>query len=89
MEVSGPYLTTLYAHLSLLPHSWDLHVTSSCHRIKIYSVNRSRPETAKRLEFLDSKGLDILPLTLPIEYELEPEEEYLAKTRERPREPLS
>ncbi|KAF7299801.1 Sulfite oxidase mitochondrial [Mycena chlorophos] len=32
--------------------NWDLHVTSSCHRIKIYSVNKSRPATVRRLQEL-------------------------------------
>ncbi|KAK7037250.1 hypothetical protein VNI00_011241 [Paramarasmius palmivorus] len=69
--------------------NWDLHVTSSCHRIKIYSVNTSRPETVKRLELLKAHGQDITPLSLPAEFTLEPLEEYLAEYRKRPREPLN
>jgi sulfite oxidase len=68
--------------------SWDLHVTSSAHRIKVYSVNRSRSETAARLKFLDEHGLTFEPLTRPIEASLETEEDYLESVRKYPREPL-
>ncbi|KAF2024164.1 molybdopterin binding oxidoreductase [Setomelanomma holmii] len=30
--------------------NWGLHVTSSCHRISIYSLNKSRPVTKARLD---------------------------------------
>ncbi|KAH8092558.1 Oxidoreductase, molybdopterin-binding domain-containing protein [Phellopilus nigrolimitatus] len=33
--------------------NWDLHVTSSCHRIKLYSVNCTRAQTAARLRLLN------------------------------------
>lgn len=69
--------------------NWDLHVTSSCHRIKIYSVNKSRPATAKRLAELESRGEGIEPLSRPIEFALEDTEEYLEAVRKRPREPLN
>ncbi|KAK7462372.1 hypothetical protein VKT23_007973 [Stygiomarasmius scandens] len=67
--------------------NWDLHVTSSCHRIKIYSVNRTRPETAKRLKLLEEHGEDIYNLSHPPEFSLEPLDEYLAQYRKYPREP--
>jgi len=63
--------------------NWDLHVTSSCHRIKIYSINRSRPSTAKRLKMLEEKGLSILPITRPLEIDLESNEEYLEEMTKR------
>ncbi|KAK6084264.1 oxidoreductase molybdopterin binding domain-containing protein [Seiridium cupressi] len=56
--------------------NWDLHVTSSCHRINIYSMNRSRPVTAKRLRMLEDKGLPIIPITHPLEIDLESDEDY-------------
>ncbi|KAK9771475.1 putative Sulfite oxidase [Seiridium cardinale] len=56
--------------------NWDLHVTSSCHRINIYSMNRTRPLTAKRLRMLEDKGLPIVPITHPLEIDLESEEDY-------------
>ena len=41
--------------------SWDLHVTSSCHRIKVYSVNTSKPATAARLKEIEEiVGRDVL-----------------------------
>ncbi|OMP84813.1 Sulfite oxidase, mitochondrial [Diplodia seriata] len=56
--------------------NWDLHVTSSCHRIKIYSINKTRPATAKRLKVLEEKGIPIEPITRPLEFNLESDEEY-------------
>jgi len=56
--------------------NWDLHVTSSCHRIKVYSINRSRPATAARLKMLEENGIPLLPITQPIEMNLESDEEY-------------
>lgn len=58
--------------------NWDLHVTSSCHRIKVYSINRSRPATAARLKMLEEKGLSITPITKPLEFDLESDEEWRA-----------
>ncbi|KAK8018812.1 molybdopterin binding oxidoreductase [Apiospora marii] len=56
--------------------NWDLHVTSSCHRVKIYSMNRSKPMTAQRLKLLEEKGMSILPITRPLEIDLETDEHY-------------
>ncbi|KAK8097660.1 uncharacterized protein PG998_013146 [Apiospora kogelbergensis] len=56
--------------------NWDLHVTSSCHRVKIYSMNRSRPLTAQRLKLLEEKGMSMLPITQPLEIDLESDEHY-------------
>ncbi|GJE95510.1 sulfite oxidase [Phanerochaete sordida] len=67
--------------------NWDLHVTSSCHRIKLYSVNRSRPATAARLKELEERGQSFFPLTEPLEYSVEPYEEYEAAYKRNPREP--
>lgn len=55
---------------------WNQHVTSSCHRINIYSMNRSRPITAKHLQMLEEKGLPIVPVTRPLEVDLESDEDY-------------
>jgi len=53
-------------------HSWNwgLHVTSSCHRVKIYSVNRSRPETEKRLKQFEEHGESFVPITRPTEFSM-------------------
>ncbi|KAA1474748.1 molybdopterin binding oxidoreductase [Dentipellis sp. KUC8613] len=70
--------------------NWDLHVTSSCHRIKIYSINMSRPATRARLEQIRAHGgKDFEPLTQPLHFELESRDEYLEAMRKRPREPLN
>ncbi|OCH91604.1 molybdopterin binding oxidoreductase [Obba rivulosa] len=69
--------------------NWGLHVTSSAHRIKLYSVNTTRPETAKRLAWLEEHGERIEDLTVPIKEGLEPLDEYLATVRKFPREPES
>jgi len=67
--------------------NWDLHVTSSCHRIKLYSVNTTRPATKRRLELLAAYGEGIEPLTRPFEHSLEDPEEYLENYRKHRREP--
>jgi len=56
--------------------NWGLHVTSSCHRIKIYSVNASRPATRKRLEEFKQRGESLLPITRPTEFRPMSVEEY-------------
>ncbi|KAJ4992444.1 Sulfite oxidase, mitochondrial [Stagonosporopsis vannaccii] len=63
--------------------NWDLHVTSSCHRVKLYSVNRSKPSTAKRLKQFEDKGLPFLPLTRPVPFDLETDEEYIKEMTKR------
>ena len=53
------------------------------HRIRIYSINRSRQLTADRLKVLESKGMSILPITQPIEFDLESDEHYEAEMAAR------
>ncbi|RWQ91987.1 sulfite oxidase [Paecilomyces variotii] len=43
--------------------NWGLHVTHSAHRISVYSVNKSRPLTRKRLDKYDQLGIPLAPLT--------------------------
>lgn len=43
--------------------NWQLHVTSSAHRISVYSVNKSRPATKARLEALEEAGQSLAPLS--------------------------
>ncbi|KAH8711924.1 Oxidoreductase, molybdopterin-binding domain-containing protein [Phaeosphaeriaceae sp. PMI808] len=59
--------------------NWDLHVTSSCH----YSVNKSKPTTAKRLEQYKEHGASFLPLTRPAPFDLETDEQYLEEMKKR------
>ena len=66
-----------------MDRNWDLHVTSSCHRIRVYSINRSRKVTAERLKLLEEKGMSILPITQPLEFDLESDEHYDAEMRAR------
>jgi sulfite oxidase len=53
--------------------NWGLHVTSSCHRVKIYRVNSSRDVTMKRLEGFEKRRIPFVPITrlmeFPVEYE--------------------
>jgi sulfite oxidase len=63
--------------------NWDLHVTSSCHRIKVYSINRRKPATAKRLKQCEEKGIPMVPITQPLEFDLETAEEYLEQMKLR------
>ena len=63
--------------------NWDLHVTSSCHRNKVFSVNRSNPATAKRLKRLEQEGVDFHSIAKPLEIDLESDEEYETKMQKR------
>lgn len=63
--------------------NWDLHVTSSCHRVFVYSVNRTRPQTASRLKQLKEKGMSLTPITAPLEFNLEDDDTYLDAMRAR------
>lgn len=70
--------------------SWDLHVTSSAHRIKVYSINTTRPATRARIALMKEHGIESFePLSRPMPFALEDEEEYLKVVRAHPREPLS
>ncbi|KAF7789479.1 hypothetical protein EIP86_000425 [Pleurotus ostreatoroseus] len=55
---------------------------------KIYSVNRSKPATAKRLRQLEEMGQPLLPITQPLEFTVEKFEEYEAAYQRAPREPI-
>lgn len=69
--------------------NFDLHVTSSCHRVKIYSINRARKMTRERLRQLEDKGASLLPITQPIPFDLESDEHYEQQMEARGgREPL-
>ena len=63
--------------------NFDLHVTSSCHRIKVYSINRNRPATRARLAELERRGLGIVPITRPLPFDLETDEHYEKVMAER------
>ncbi|KAI0783500.1 sulfite oxidase mitochondrial precursor [Abortiporus biennis] len=67
--------------------NWDLHVTSSAHRIKLYSVNRNRPLTAARLKQLEGMGDSFMPLSKPLEFTIETKAEIDADWNKNPREP--
>ncbi|EHK96728.1 putative Sulfite oxidase, mitochondrial [Glarea lozoyensis 74030] len=56
--------------------NWGLHVTSSCHHVKIYSVNTSKPLTKMRMQEFKDKGVPFEPLTRPTEFATQSMEEY-------------
>lgn len=58
--------------------NWDLHVTSSCHHVKIYSVNKSRDATRRRLAEFAKRGESFVPLTRPTDLNIISSEEYEA-----------
>jgi len=69
--------------------NWDLHVTSSCHRIKVYSINKTRPKTAAKLKLFKEKGIPFLPITQPGEMDQESDENYAREMKARGgRDPL-
>jgi sulfite oxidase len=64
-------------------------VTSSAHRVPVYSINRSIPATANRLKLLEEHGEPIVPITHPAEFALESEDDYANAMRIKgPREPV-
>lgn len=68
--------------------NWDLHVTSSCHRVNIFSINRSKPDTKRRLEAMETAGEDVHNLTRPLGVKPETDEQWLeVKKRMGAREP--
>ncbi|KAI0430522.1 sulfite oxidase [Xylaria sp. FL1042] len=56
--------------------NWALHVTSSAHRVRIYSVNKSKEKTKARLEEFDKRGISFVPITRPTEFPHMSWEEY-------------
>lgn len=81
-----------FFHLSswlISVRNWDLHVTSSCHRIKVFSINKTRPKTAARLQMYEKMGVPFLPITQPGPFELEEDDTYDAEMEARGgRDPL-
>ncbi|GFF56898.1 sulfite oxidase, mitochondrial [Aspergillus udagawae] len=43
--------------------NWGLHVTSSAHRIRVYSVNKAHEATRKGIEKMEQLGIPLAPLT--------------------------
>jgi sulfite oxidase len=56
--------------------NWGLHVTSSCHRVKIYSVNKSKADTKARLDEFEKRGLPFVPITRPTAFKIQSDEDY-------------
>lgn len=56
--------------------NWGLHVTSSCHRVKIFSVNKSREITRQRLEDFEQHGESFMPITRPVTFKTQSDESY-------------
>lgn len=55
---------------------WGLHVTSSCHRISVYSVNMSKPRTQERMKQFEEKGVPFGPITVPLAWPSQSWEDY-------------
>ncbi|KAI6261154.1 hypothetical protein MCOR19_002577 [Pyricularia oryzae] len=56
--------------------NWGLHVTSSCHRVSVYSINKTRPKTQARMAELEGKNIPIVPITVPLEVPAQGSDEY-------------
>jgi len=56
--------------------NWGLHVTQSCHRIKVYSVNKTKSLTAQRLKMFEQNGESLGPITRPTEFPTQSMEDY-------------
>ena len=46
-------------------------------------MNRSKPATAQRLKVMEENNIPILPITHPLEIDLESEADYLAEMKKR------
>lgn len=56
--------------------NWGLHVTSSAHRISVYSINKTRAVTRDRLEQFEREDDPLAPLTWPEEFPTQTNDEY-------------
>ncbi|KAM0298123.1 hypothetical protein HYE67_001163 [Fusarium culmorum] len=56
--------------------NWGLHVTSSCHRINIFSVNKKHENTKARMDEMDKRGVPFAPLTVPLSFPAQSWDEY-------------
>ncbi|KAL2429731.1 Sulfite oxidase, mitochondrial [Exophiala dermatitidis] len=56
--------------------NWGLHVTSSCHRVRIFSVNKSHELTRKRLAEFEKHGEPLAPIARPTDFPIMSAEEY-------------
>lgn len=48
--------------------NWGLHVTSSAHRIKVYSINKTKQHTRDRLAEFARHHQSLMPITVPTEF---------------------
>ncbi|KAI0377356.1 molybdopterin binding oxidoreductase [Hypomontagnella monticulosa] len=56
--------------------NWGLHVTSSAHRIRVYSVNKAKELTRARLGEFEKRDVSFVPITRPTEFPYMSWEEY-------------
>lgn len=91
LELGSPCGKLAPRHRQSVLDLWliDLSQTQSCHKIKVYSVNRTKPLTAQRLKEYEEAGLDFAsePITRPVPWPLESMEDYKARYNKYPREP--
>ena len=55
--------------------NWGLHVTSSCHRIKIFSINKKHERTRARMQEFEQHGVPFMPITNPTEFRIQSDED--------------
>jgi len=66
---------------TLLIKSWKQMADVCDSRVKLYSINKSKPATAKRLQQLEDHGASIHPITRPLPFDLQTDEEYLEEMK--------
>ncbi|EAT79539.2 hypothetical protein SNOG_13212 [Parastagonospora nodorum SN15] len=76
-EVPYDQLSKKYFHAW---RTWEIDIPVDAEG---WLVNRSKPQTAKRLKMYEDHGTDFLPLTRPAPFDLETEEEYLEEMKKR------
>lgn len=62
--------------------NWGLHITSSAHRVKVYSINKTRAKTASKLALFEKTGSPLAPITWPEEFVTQGWDEYKKFWRE-------
>lgn len=56
--------------------NWGLHVTSSAHRVKVYSINKTKPVTAAKLRMFEKSDTPLAPITWPEDFSMQSMDDY-------------
>ena len=71
------------SRLNVLTHFQQYNTNISGSRVKLYSVNTTKLATQKRLKQLEEHGASLLPITRPLPFDLQSDEDYLEDMKKR------